>query len=67
MRQIHRYDGEKIYRADLLPVPSYLTRCLTAFANLGEESLNNFLDQARFPLISAALSRLFSVVSALLG
>lgn len=40
------YVGAKIYRDDILPVPSYLTRCLTAFQKLGEESLSNFLDQS---------------------
>ena len=29
------YDGEKIYRDDLLPVPRYLDRCLAAFHALG--------------------------------
>ena len=29
------YDGEKIYRDDLLPVPRYLERCLAAFHALG--------------------------------
>lgn len=40
------YDGGLIYRDDLLPVPSYLQRCLKAFQPLGEESLDNFLDQS---------------------
>ena len=40
------YSGNAIYRDDLLPVPSYLARCLTAFKKLGDESLDNFLDQS---------------------
>ena len=40
------YSGTLIYRDDLLPVPLYLTRCLTAFKQLGAESLDNFLDQS---------------------
>ena len=40
------YSGNVIYREDLLPVPIYLTRCLTAFKQLGDESLDNFLDRS---------------------
>lgn len=37
------YEGE-LYRADLLPVPSYLLRCLRAHARAGPQALANFLD-----------------------
>ena len=40
------YDGEKIYRDDLLPVPRYLERCLAAFHALGPCDLANFLDES---------------------
>lgn len=38
------YAGAKIYRDDLLPVPSYLEKCVTAYTALG--SLDNFLDNS---------------------
>ena len=40
------YSGNLIYRADILPVPVYLTRCLIAYKQLGDESLENFLDHS---------------------
>ena len=38
------YDGGAIYRDDLLPVPSYVERCVKAYTKLGH--LENFLDHS---------------------
>jgi hypothetical protein len=38
------YNGDGIYRRDCLPVPSYLQRCLAAYASIGDVA--NFLDHS---------------------
>ena len=40
------YDGDSIYRTDLLPVDSYVLRCVRAHAVAGPESLANLLDHS---------------------
>jgi len=38
------YAGDQIYRTDLLPVPSYLRKAIDAYAALGPDMLDHFLD-----------------------
>ena len=43
-REVGQYYGGRLYRDDLLPVPSYLYRCAKAHAFAGDEALINFFE-----------------------